>query len=75
MTSVPTTDEMDHTTPEERNALRGYCEEDERWFDFTRGVHKEHCPICKGPFSQEQGFQITSQRTPMTKEKKKKKKR
>ncbi len=70
---TPTTDEMDKTTPEERNTLRGYCDEDERWFDFTRGIHKEQCPICKGKFSTMVGFQLTSQRTPPKVEKKRKK--
>jgi hypothetical protein len=60
---IPTTDEMDHITPEERNALVGYCENDERWFKFTRGVHHERCPICKGKFSSQVGYQLTTQRT------------
>ena len=60
---TPTTDEMDQTTPEERKALVGYCENDEEWFKFTRGVHHERCPKCKSNFSNRVGFQIISQRT------------
>lgn len=58
-----TTDEMDQTTPEERNALVGYCEKHEEWFKFIRGVHHERCPKCKSKFSHRTGFQIISQRT------------
>lgn len=72
---IPTTDEMDKTTPEERNALVGYCSNHEEWFKFTRGVHIERCPKCKGAFSNEVGFQIISQRTfTPTKQKKKRNK-
>ena len=67
---IPTTDEMDKITPEERNALVGYCEDDERWFHFTRGVHHERCPICKRAFTNRVGFQIITQRT-FTKDKSK----
>ena len=72
--TVPTTDEMDSTTPEERNALVGYCENDEEWFKFTRGVHFERCPKCKSAFSNRVGFQLISQRT-FTETKAKKKRR
>jgi hypothetical protein len=61
--TVPTTDEMDSTTPEERNALVGYCDIHEEWFKFTRGVHHERCPKCKSKFSTKHGLQLTSQRT------------
>ena len=61
--TAPTTDEMDSTTPEERNALVGYCENHEEWFKFTRGVHFERCPKCKSKFSHRSGFQLISQRT------------
>lgn len=31
---APTTDEIDHTTPEERNKLVGYCETHQEWYKF-----------------------------------------
>lgn len=34
---IPTTDEMDHTTPEERGKLVGMCAKDGQWNNFTRG--------------------------------------
>ena len=61
--SVPTTDEMDSTTPEDRNKLVGHCENHQEWFHFTRGVHHERCPKCKTGFSKRIGFQLYSQRT------------
>lgn len=61
--TVPTTDDMDHTTPEERNSLVGYCETHEEWFHFIRGVHHERCPKCKSRFSTRNGFQLISERT------------
>lgn len=72
---VPTTDEMDSITPEERNALVGYCNNHEEWFRFTRGVHHERCPKCKSKFSNEVGFQIITQRTFREDNKKKRRKR
>lgn len=68
---VPTTDEVDSITPEERNALVGYCDRCEEWFRFTRGVHYERCPKCKSNFSNAVGFQLITQRT-FTDSKKKK---
>lgn len=59
----PTTDEMDHTTPEDRHALVGYCESDQQWYKFIDGEGKRVCPDCGGKFSNRVGFQITSQRT------------
>ena len=35
MSLAPTTDEMDHTTPEERNALVAFCDNDQEWWKFT----------------------------------------
>lgn len=69
---IPTTDQMDSITPEERNALVGYCANDAEWFKFTRGVHIERCPKCKGRFSNFIGFQVITQRT-FTEEMRKKK--
>lgn len=60
---VPTTYDMDSTSPEDRNSLMGYCINDEKWFKFIRGINFERCPKCKLPFSNEIGFQITSQRS------------
>lgn len=42
--AIPTTDEMDKTTPEERNKLVGQCGTCGDWVHFTRGVDKEQCP-------------------------------
>ena len=61
---IPTTDQIDHTTPEERNKLMGFCETCEEWWQFTREPDKpELCPICGNWPSQQVGFQIMSQRT------------
>lgn len=74
----PTTDEMDHTTPEERNALVAFCDNDQEWWKFTRVEgERPSCPICGGKPSAMVGFQIISQRTfnPLLHGKKKSKKR
>lgn len=34
---IPTTDQMDHVTPEERVALTGMCVNCGKWSNFTRG--------------------------------------
>lgn len=56
---VPTTDEMDSTTPEERNALIGQCLSCQDWtkFDYRDGTPK--CD-CGGDID---GRSIQSQRT------------
>lgn len=41
---IPTTDEMDKTTPEERNKLVGQCSTCSKWVKFTRGTDAEVCP-------------------------------
>lgn len=64
---VLTTDEMDSITPEERNALRGYCEPCKLWTPFTRGLSNECCGKCGGDFTNKSGLQITTQRSPMPK--------
>ena len=64
---VPTTDEMDHTTPEDRGKLVGFCEFCEEWYKFTRNMNptpeEELCPKCGGKYSHRIGFQLTSQRS------------
>lgn len=57
------TEEVDHTTEEERNDLMGFCETDYEWTRFTRGTDAEKCGICGGKFSMLHGFQLTSFRT------------
>lgn len=76
MATVPTTDEVDHITPEERNALMGFCERDEKWYKFTREIDTDRCPDCGSTPSNQIGFQILSQRTfnPLLHGKKKRKK-
>ncbi len=61
--TVPTTDEMDHTTPEERRKLMGFCEHCEEWWKFEGDASKTACPKCGGKHSNQIGFQIMSQRT------------
>lgn len=63
MVRVPTTDEVDKITSEERNALVGYCENHDEWFEFTRNVHIERCPKCKALFSTISNFQVITQRS------------
>lgn len=41
---IPTTDEMDKTTPKERHKLVGQCSHCGDWVHFTRGKDKEVCP-------------------------------
>lgn len=45
---IPTTDEMDKTTPEERNDLVGHCRNCGEMirFDYRKGVPR--CPKCEG---------------------------
>jgi len=63
----PTTDEMDHITPEERRKLVAFCEHCEAWWHFVRDMdptpEEEVCPTCGGKPSNRIGFQITSERT------------
>lgn len=61
--AVPTTDQMDKTTPEERNKLLGFCDHCKHWYKFTRGTDKETCPKCGGNHSVKIGFQLISQRS------------
>jgi len=63
MDRVPTTEEMDSTTPEERNQLMGFCENEQEWWKFTRDEDSGFCPVCGGQPSKQIGFQIMSQRT------------
>jgi len=60
---MPSADEIDHITPEERKALMGFCESDEAWWKFTRDGSPELCPICGHKPSQQIGFQVMTQRT------------
>lgn len=65
--TIPTTDEMDHTTPEERNKLVGFCEHCEEWWNFVKDMtptaKEAACPKCGTTPSHRIGFQITSQRS------------
>lgn len=56
---VPTTDEMDETTPEERNKLTGMCDTCFEWTMFERGKDPEIC-ACGGHLV---GSTVCSQRT------------
>lgn len=61
-----TTDEMDSTTPEERQLLVGYCELDKQWYKFTNNPNNpdsRKCPDCGANASHRIGFQIMSQRS------------
>lgn len=69
-----TTDQMDKITAEERKALRGYCETCEDWHNFTAGKDERECPIHKTKFSNQVGFQITTQRSPLPTSKRKRRK-
>lgn len=77
----PTTDEMDHTTPEDRNKLVAFCNHCEEWWHFVRDMNptpeEEVCPTCGGKPSNQVGFQLMSERTfnPILHGKKKPKKR
>jgi len=73
----PTTDEVDHITPEERKALVGFCDNDEEWWKFDCPIDDARCPKCNAKPSKHNGFQIMTQRTfnPQLHGKKKLKKR
>lgn len=64
---VPTTDEMDHTTPEERYALQARCKECHEVHKFTGSRERfnqlegEVCEHC----GSKQFYSLVSQRTPM----------
>lgn len=60
---VRTTDEMDKTTPKERNELVGYCETDDEYTHYDKSTDKAVCKICGGKFSNWVGFQVESERT------------
>lgn len=57
---IPTTDEMDSTTPEERNKLVGECMACGHWTHFTRTGDIEKCEVCGSSF---RTGSIISQRT------------
>lgn len=50
--------------------LRGFCETCNDWHDFEVEDRDKGCPIHGTRFSSRIGFQITTQRTPMLKNKK-----
>jgi hypothetical protein len=56
---IPTTDEMDHTTPEERNALVGACGTCGEWTKFDNRKPQPKCQ-CGGDLLQSS---IHTQRT------------
>lgn len=60
---VLTTDEMDKTTPEERDKLVGFCEDDDEYTHFNASTDEPVCRICGGGFSNWVGFQVESERT------------
>lgn len=59
---VPTTDEMDSITADERMNLVGYCESCVRWTHFMISIEEGRCE-CGSKFSHQIGKQITTQRT------------
>lgn len=60
---VATTNEIDHTTEEERSKLVGYCETDDSYTKYDSRTDKAVCENCGGKFSHWVGFQVESQRT------------
>lgn len=59
MLHIPTTDEMDSTTPEERHALTGMCANCGKWNNFTMGQPYE----CGCGSDQNVQSSVLSQRT------------
>jgi hypothetical protein len=60
---IPTTDQVDHVTAEERWKLMGFCERDEEWWKFDGRPDDARCPKCGNKVSHQVGFQPISQRT------------
>lgn len=61
-----TTDEIDRTTPEERNKLVGYCETHQEWYKFTNdpeNPESRNHPGCGAKPSHRTDYQVISQRT------------
>lgn len=51
MLHIPTTDEMDHTTPEERHKLIGMCDTCFEWTKFDDQKDSRAC-VCGGKLVQ-----------------------
>lgn len=54
---------ISETEREERKKLVGYCEHCDHYTYFTLDKDPQQCEKCGGKFSNQQGRQITTQRT------------
>jgi hypothetical protein len=56
---IPTTDEIDHITAEERRDLMGFCEKCEEW----KAAPGSTCSTCGHVWSARNGLQLITRRT------------